>query len=170
MSVDAANNSYLTIGGRSFNLSSLTLAEENFLRAVFEKYRTQPEWTNFDSWWINKFMDSDLPERSCVHRICHDLGARLGIAQGKVALPDFRDTLNDLIEERYGSRENFCRATEIPSSLLGRLFASRSDVTLEEITPLLQILGCTLILSPEEEIRIQCTPEKAIVVLAQLKA
>ena len=71
------------------------------------------EWSEFAAWWFPKFQDSGLPETSVVERVCSDLESRLGIAQGDVATPDYRDYLFELIEERYGSRNRFCQETGV---------------------------------------------------------
>lgn len=49
-------------------------------------------WSN-----LSAFRTPLRPEESVACRICQDVEARLGIAQGKVAAPDYRDYLADLI-------------------------------------------------------------------------
>ena len=98
------DRTYLTITGRVLPLDGLDAAESEFLASVQRRYATDREWSEFAAWWAEEFRRSKLPRESPAYRICQDLEARLGIAQGKVAPPDYRDYLADLIEERYGSR------------------------------------------------------------------
>lgn len=98
---------YPTITGGLLNLGSLAAGESAFLAAVGQRYADKPEWTEFSAWWMSEFQRAGLSMDSPAYRICQDLEARLGIAQGKVAPPDYRDYLADLIEERYGSRYRF---------------------------------------------------------------
>jgi hypothetical protein len=95
---------YRTITGRHLDLGDLGQVERDFLGAVHEKYEAAPEWSAFASWWASELRTAGLAEGSAAYRICQDLEARLGIVQGKIAPPDYRDYLADLIEERYGSR------------------------------------------------------------------
>lgn len=94
-------------------------------------------------------------------RICQDLEARLGIAQGKVAPPDYRDYLADLIEERYGSRYRFCKATGVDPGHLSRVFASQSQLSLQSLQRILDALHAALVIQPEEDLAERISPERA---------
>src|SRR5579864_3826162 len=104
---------------------------------------------SFSSWWSEELRRANLPTASMTYRICQDLEARLGIAQGKVAPPDYRDYLADLIEERYGSRYRFCKETGIDPGHLSRVFASRSELSLQRLNHILEALHATLVIKPE---------------------
>src|SRR5437867_4300426 len=106
---------FQTITGRALDLERLDAKEREFLAAVQAKYEKNPAWSAFASWWPKELQRSGLSAESVAYRICQDLEARLGIAQGKVAAPDYRDYLADLIDERHGSRYRFCKATGIGS-------------------------------------------------------
>ncbi len=102
---------YRTITGRHLDLGGRPDVERSFLGTVQERYEGAPEWSAFGRWWAAEIKEAGLAENSVAHRICQDLEARLGIAQGKVAAPDYRDYLADLIEARYGSRYRFALRT-----------------------------------------------------------
>ena len=87
---------YQTITGRRLKLESLSADERKLLIAIERKFRARPEWTEFASWWVSHFRKAQLPAASVVRRVCQDLEARLGIAQRKMAAPDYRDYLADL--------------------------------------------------------------------------
>src|SRR5882757_682959 len=102
-------NIFSTITGRRIDLKKLSRKEKQFLSEVIRKYECKPSWNSFASWWLAELRKVGLNGSSPVYRVCQDLEARLGIAEGKVAPPNYRDYLADLIEDKYGSRYQFCR-------------------------------------------------------------
>jgi len=157
---------YQTITGRTLDLSGIDKEVGAFLAAVERQYREQPEWSKFAAWWTKEFQRSGLPAGSVAYRICQDLEARLGIAQGKVAPPDYRDYLADLIEERYGSRYRFCKESGIDPGHLSRVFASRSELSLQSLQRILEALHAALVIQPEEDLAVRVSPERAAESLA----
>ena len=140
---------YPTITGRILDLGGAGADESEFLAAVRERYATGPEWSAFAAWWAEEFHCWGLPQGSPFYRVCQDLEARLGIAQGKVAQPDYRDYLADLIEERYGSRDRFCKETGVDPGHLSRTLASRSELSVQ-LKSILEALHAALVIQPEE--------------------
>lgn len=159
-------HTYQTITGRRLDLGGLDKKEGVFLSAVERNYGKQPEWSEFAAWWTGKFRRTGLSAESVAYRICQDLEARLGIAQGKVAPPDYRDYLADLIEERYGSRYRFCKETGIDPGHLSRVFASRSELSLQSLQRILEALHAALVVQPEEDLADRVSPERAAKALA----
>jgi transcriptional regulator with XRE-family HTH domain len=148
-----------TITGRRLDLDSLGRSERDFLGVVLEKYEGAPEWSAFASWWFGSMKAAGLEAQSTAYRVCQDLEARLGIAQGKVAPPDYRDYLADLIEERYGSRYRFCKETGVDPGHLSRVLSSRSDLSLQNLQRILDALHASLIIRPEEDLAEVLSPE-----------
>jgi len=157
---------YQTITGRTFELGGLGEKERKFLGAVRRKFARGPKWSEFAAWWVAAFWRSALPADSLTYRICQDLEARLGIAQGKVASPDYRDYLADLIEERYGSRYRFCKETGVDPGHLSRVMASRSELSLQSLQRILEALHAALIIQPEESLAQRVSPKRAAEALA----
>jgi len=157
---------YQTITGRTLDLGVLGDGERRFLKKVHRKYGGGPEWSAFASWWTEQFQRSRLREDSLAYRICQDLEARLGIAQGKVANPDYRDYLADLIEQRYGSRYRFCKETGVDPGHLSRVFASRSELSLQSLQRILEALHAALVIQPQENLAERVSPERAAEALA----
>lgn len=163
-----SNPAYRTITGRKLSLSHLTPAEVRFLGAVREKYETQPTWTGFTSWWVEMFQISGLPIESVAFRICQDLASRLGIAERRVAEPDYRDYLLDLIEDRFGSRYEFCKQTGVDPGQLSRVFASKADLSLPHLNELLRKLDATLVVESTRELEERIAPAGAAEPLAKV--
>lgn len=152
---------YRTITGRDLDLSHLDPAERKFLRAVRKKYEKAPEWSAFASWWSGELKRAGLPETSVAYRICQDLEARLGIAQGTVAPPDYRDYLADLIEERFGTRYRFCKETGIDPGHLSRVLSSQAQLSLQSLERILGTLHASLVIQLREDLVERLSPERA---------
>ncbi|MBI4600653.1 MAG: hypothetical protein HY721_01705 [Planctomycetes bacterium] len=160
---------YETITGRKINLGRLSREEKRLLLAVRRKFRSHPSWSAFASWWTAELGQAGLTEKSPAYRICQDLEARLGIAEGKVGAPDYRDYLADLIEERYGSRYRFCKERGVDPGHLSRVLASRSELSLESLRSLLGALGAVLVVRGEKELLDHASPAVASRALAGVK-
>jgi transcriptional regulator with XRE-family HTH domain len=157
---------YQTITGRRISLAKLSRSEKDFLSRVKQKYHARLEWTRFAAWWNVEFTGSGLSTRSAVYRICQDLEARLGIAQGSVSPPDYRDFLADLIDGQFGSRQEFCRATGVDPGQLSRVFAGRADLSLRALQKVLDVLRAQLIIQTREQAREQTSVARAEEALA----
>jgi transcriptional regulator with XRE-family HTH domain len=151
---------YRTITGRPLDLSGLSRAERDFLGTVQSKYEAGPEWSTFASWWSTELRKAGLSQDSVAYRLCQDLEARLGIAQGRVAPPDYRDYLADLIEERYGSRYRFCKESGGDPGHLSRVLSSRSELSLQNLQRILDALHASLVIQPEEDLARRVSPER----------
>ncbi len=157
---------YQTITGRRIPLTKLSRPEKELLARVRDKYNARLEWTRFAAWWNAEFSKSGLGTRSPVYRICQDLEARLGIHQGSLSAPDYRDFLADLIEGRFGSRQEFCQATGVDPGQLSRVFAGRADLSLRALHKVLEVLQARLIIQTEEQAREQTSVARAEEALA----
>lgn len=157
---------YPTITGRVLPLDGLDAAETEFLASVHRRYATDREWSKFAAWWMSEFERAVLSMDSPAYRICQDLEARLGIAQGKVAPPDHRDYLADLIEERYGSRDRFCKETGVDPDHLSGALASGSELSVQSLQRILEVLHVALVIQPEEDLAERVSPERGAQALA----
>lgn len=158
---------YRTITGRKLDLSKISPPERTLLREALERVRKTGGWNRFAAWWLKAFNESGLPDASPVFRVCRDLEARLGIAEGKVAPPDYRDYLADLIEEHFGSRHRFCEATGIDAGQLSRVFAGKADLSAELLRRALKELDAHLEVRPNREAEQAFSREEAIDTLAE---
>lgn len=161
-----ASRVYHTITGRRIIVTKLSKSEKELLERVRDKYNARLEWTRFAAWWNAEFSKSGLSTSSPVYRICQDLEARLGIHQGSVSAPDYRDFLADLIEGRFGSRAEFCHATGVDPGQLSRVFAGRADLSLRALQKVLEVLQARLIIQTEEQAREQTSVARAEEALA----
>lgn len=159
---------YQTITGRRIPLSKLSRSEKEFLSRVEQKYHARLEWTRFAAWWNAEFTRSGLATSSPVYRLCQDLEARLGIHQGSLSPPDYRDFLADLIDAQFGSRQEFCRATGVDPGQLSRVFAGRADLSLRALQKVLEVLRAQLVIQTHEQAREQTSVARAEEALAMV--
>lgn len=157
---------FQTITGRKLQLADLDTRERRFLAAVRRQYEREPEWSQFGAWWPTEMERAGLGSESALYRVCQDLEARLGIAQGKVAPPDYRDYLADLIKERFGSRYRFCQETGVDPGHLSRVLASRSDLSFQALQRVLNELHAALIVQTDEALASYLSPKAVFPVLA----
>jgi hypothetical protein len=135
---------------------------------VARKYSPKQEWTRFAAWWNAEFKATGLNPSSVVYRICQDLEARLGISQGKVSPPDYRDFLVDLIDAHFGSRQEFCESTELDPGQLSRVLAGRGDLSMKVLQKVLEVLHAQLVIQTEEEARTKTSVHRAVEVIASV--
>jgi hypothetical protein len=156
-----SNRVYNTVTGRTHSLDGLTTEERKTLQTVLDRFDKRPEWSEFASWWMEFLDSSKIKGDSVVFKICDDLEARLGIVQGKVAPPDYRDYLASLIELRYGTRYKFSKATGIDQGQLSRVFARQADISLDLFQRMLAALSAALVIEPIDTIKNRLSPEEA---------
>lgn len=156
---------YRTITGGRISLSGLSDAEYGFLNLVAKKYDARKEWTRFAAWWNAKFNASGLTTVSVVYRICQDLEARLGINQGKVSPPDYRDYLSELIGAQFGSRKEFCRAAGVDPGQLSRVLANRDNLSVKALLQVMEVLHAHLVIQTEDDARAYTSVEQAAAAL-----
>ncbi len=167
--MNARKHAFRTITGRPISLAALTQADKDFLVRVLGWYRTDPDWTEFSARWTKAFRESALSPDSPAYRICQDLEARLGIAQGRVSPPDYRDYLADLIESRYGSRYKFCKETGVDPGQLSRVLSGRADLSVESLSRVLNTLQAVLVVESRGQLQESTSPALAAQALAFLQ-
>jgi len=159
---------YQTITGRRILMSNLTGPESGFLEKVAKKYNSKQNWTRFAAWWNAEFNGAGLSTSSVVYRICQDLETRLGIHQGKVSPPDYRDYLAEMIDTQFSSRQDFCKATELDPGQLSRVLASRADLSLKVLQKVLEVLHAQLVIQTDEDSRTQTSIDRAAEAIADI--
>lgn len=145
---------YKTITGRKFDPTAFSSKERELFVALTQEYKQNPDWGKFSAYWQRLLREtvSKLPaeqrSRQPLYRIAQDLEMRLGIAQGAVAEPDYRDYLADRIEEKYGSRYRFCKETGIPEAFLSQVLSGKKDFSVEMLRRAAKALDLGLALLP----------------------
>jgi transcriptional regulator with XRE-family HTH domain len=154
--------SHRAITGRVFDLVDLPTVEREFLETMHDLSLSGVSWEEFSRKWVavgrkTLWGKGPLPMRRTVCRVCQDLAARLGIAEGRVAPPDYRECLADLIDDRFKSRYELCKKAGIDQSQLSRVLAGRGNFSSETLIKILELCG----LSGTEVFRVAFSSDQA---------
>jgi transcriptional regulator with XRE-family HTH domain len=151
-------NPYKTITGRTIDLSAFSPAAKRAFEALTEAYDRRPDWQKFSDAWqkmlrpvLTKLRPPKKKTQHPLYRIAQDLELRLGIAQGVVAEPDYRDYLLDQIEEQFGSRYRFCKKAGIPEAFLSQVLSGKKDFSVDTLRRAAQTLSLGLALLPKAD-------------------
>lgn len=143
---------YTTITGREIDVGALSDPERGFLEEIAAIFRAQPDWTRFAAQWMRlgreRLWRTTRPVGTPLYAVCQDLETRLGVAQGKVSAPDYRDLLLDIIDERFPSRAAFCRSAGMDPGHLSRVLAGKSEISVETLHRALAVVGVVLTARP----------------------
>lgn len=164
----AKDTTYQTVTGRRLDLKECDNEERAHLSAVLKKYRSKPDWNQFSSWRWNYAHSQGISSDSIVNRICDDLEVRLGISQGKMELPTYRDYLAVLIEEQYGSRYNFCQKHGIDQGQLSKIISGKADPSIDLLQRMATLLQANIVLKKEESLKSSISPDEAVNRLKEL--
>jgi transcriptional regulator with XRE-family HTH domain len=150
------NAEYRAITGRRYEVSGLSADERKFLENVFALFASKPAWADFTRTWSRLARETiwkgqRVPVGNPVQRICQDLAARLGIAEGRISRPDYRERIADLIEERFKSRYEFCKSVGIDEGQLSRVLNRNANFSAENLFKVLDALGVEMDLVNRDE-------------------
>lgn len=149
---------YETLTGRRLDLDALTDPERNVLGEVIAKFRENLPWDSFSNLWQRAFTALPSiggPRQRLAHplyKAFQDMEMRLGVAQGDVAPPDYRDYIVDRIEQKFGTRYKFCQATSIPEAFLSQVLSGKKDFSLSKLKEVAQALDLSIVLLPNAEV------------------
>jgi len=157
---------YRTLTARSIDPTTLPVDEQKLFSQLLEESQKSPDWVTFSVFWTKLLRDvlrGLPPENRTKHplyKMAQDLEMRLGIAQGAVAEPDYRDYLIDRIEEKFGSRYRFCKATGIPEAELSQVLSGKKSFSVKRLVEAARALDMGLVLMPKAELTLDALSEK----------
>ncbi|MEX2316795.1 MAG: hypothetical protein WD669_06565 [Pirellulales bacterium] len=136
-------------------LAALDAKERELVRELIAFADAHPdartgEYHNFYIDRVGRFYETRGLSRSevietAVWRIAQDIAGELMIAAGLArASGDYRDKLDALIREKFGSRREFCRATGISEDMLSHVFAKRKHLGIQTLSDGLAKIGYTI--------------------------
>jgi hypothetical protein len=151
-----ANKAYTTLNGQSIAFELLDAGERACLATLTKRFRAKSDWNDFDNEWTSRLAElydsRGIPRsrsrRSALFRIAQDMSSRLAIEQGYAREPDYRDELELLINTRFKSRRDFCKATGISEDMLSHVLARRKHVSMDALTDALARIGYAIHIVP----------------------
>lgn len=140
---------HVDLDGRAWNLTLLDAKERALIDELKRRARGNVDWFAFDHFWMNavhavydaRGWSRNKIIQSPVFRIAQDLSARCAVAQGHARSGDYRDDLHILINTRFKSRRDFCRATGLSEDMLSHVLAGRKDLSMEKLAKVLAKIG-----------------------------
>jgi hypothetical protein len=147
---------YVDLYGRSISLKSLDADERGLVASLRRRAATNPAWHEFRNLSVKALAQFYEPRgvsrrkvvSTPVWRIAADLTGRLGIKQGVMRAPDYRDELEHLIATRFKSRRAFCEATGLSEDMLSHVLARRKDLSIQTLAKALAKIGCLIHIVP----------------------
>lgn len=76
-----------------------------------------------------------------LYKICQDMESRLGIEEGYIRQPDYRDLLAKIIHENFSSRYQFCKTTGIDEAFLSNVLSRKKGFSIENLIKILDKIG-----------------------------
>jgi hypothetical protein len=151
-----AKSDYIDLSGRVFALAGLDHDERQLLDKLKAFAKSNPEWWKYKNFWMaevaNLYEARGLTRAEIietpVYRVGQDIGSRLGIAQGKTRMSDYRDELEHLILTRFKTRREFCEATGLSEDMLSHVLARRKHLAIDTLNTALEKVGYTVHISP----------------------
>jgi len=147
---------YRTLRADEISLEGLDAEEREFIAQLQARYRSHPDWNDFDNFRMAEMARFYLPRgltrqqvlQTAGYRIAADLSSRLAIAGGYARMPDYRDELEDLVRSRFKTRRAFCQATGLSEDMLSHVLAKRKQLGIDTLANPLAKIGYELKIVP----------------------
>ena len=150
------SNTYTNLRGRMILLVDLDEDEQKLFKRLKRRAKTHRDWNDFENYWTKAVGDFYLGRglsrkgviQTALWKIAQDLGSRIGIEQGMIRVPDYRDELSALIREKFKTHREFCKTTGISEDMLSHVLARRKHLAIDTLEAALKKIGCTLRIVP----------------------
>ena len=145
--------------GDSLDLSALDRDERALVAELLRFAEAHPdartaEYWNFYPRRVGRFYEArglsrKATTQTLVWQIAQDINGRLLVAAGLAKdSDDYREKLDALIREKYGSRRKFCELTGISEDMLSHVLAKRKHMSIQSLTSALAKVGYTIQITP----------------------
>ncbi|MEX2091497.1 MAG: hypothetical protein WD971_02410 [Pirellulales bacterium] len=149
------NNEYTDRRGDALDLSTLDRDERELVAELLRFANAHPdartaEYWNFYPQRVGEFYEArgltrKETTRTLVWRIAQDINGRLLVAAGLAKdSDDYREKLDALIRDKYGSRREFCELTGISEDMLSHVLAKRKHMSIQSLSSALAKIGYTI--------------------------
>jgi hypothetical protein len=149
--------------GESLDLTVLDREERELVGELIRHAEAHPnartaEYWNFYPRRVGDFyqargLSRKQTTKTLVWQIAQDINGRLLVAAGLAKnSEDYRETLDALIREKYGSRRKFCELTGISEDMLSHVLAKRKHMSIQSLSDALAKVGYTIQITPTPDI------------------
>jgi hypothetical protein len=156
------HTTHTTLQGFELDLTSLTAEEAAVFDQARRAYAESPEWHAFKQKWLNEVLSiydrQKLPRREAIskplYRAVQDLGSRLMVEDGYAKMPSYQEQMAAIIEAKFETRREFCKATGLSEDMLSHVLKGRKDVSIGTLTDVLRKIGYALAIVPLPKARV----------------
>jgi hypothetical protein len=151
-----ASNIYQDLEGHKWDLQSLNAAERRLVRSALREAQKGVDWAELTNSWRQKLLRLHRGRsgkelvRLPVYAICEDIVSRLGIEQGYFRQRDYRDDLQEIIEESFPSRYRFAKSAGLDEAFLSRVIHKHAHLSIDSLDQAVASLGYRVALVPAE--------------------
>jgi hypothetical protein len=148
-----------TLDGSRYVIVVLDEEERKLVESLRRYADKATNWTEYRNYYIKKvgkFYESrGLSRQEVVEtpawKIAEGICGRLQVAAGEAEESDYRDELELLIQTKFGSRREFCKATGLSEDMLSHVLAGRKNFSIDKLGNALAKIGYTFHISPLTE-------------------
>lgn len=152
-------NEYTDRRGDSLDLSKLDRDERELLAELAQFAESHPdaraaEFWNYYPQRVGEFYEArgltrGETTKTLVWQIAQDINGQLLVAAGLAKdSGDYREKLDALIRDKYGSRREFCELTGISEDMLSHVLAKRKHMSIQALSSALAKVGYTIQITP----------------------
>lgn len=147
---------YRNLKGEVFSIHGLPEDERKLIAELQSKAKRAKEWSVFRNFWMSRVSEFYEPLgltrpqilKTVGYRIGQDLASRMGIKEGWMRHPDYRDELETIIHQRFKTRREFCEATGLSEDMVSHVLAKRKHLAVSTLEESLRRIGYTLHIAP----------------------
>ena len=148
-----------TLDGSRYVIVVLDEEERKLVESLQRYADKTTNWTEYRNYYVKKvgkFYESrglSRPEvvETPAWKIAEGICGRLQVAAGEAEESDYRDELELLIQTKFGSRREFCKATGLSEDMLSHVLAGRKNFSIDKLGDALAKIGYTFHISPLTE-------------------
>lgn len=148
--------------GLRYVIAPLDEEERKLLEDLQQFGEETTNWPEFSNYYIKKvgefYKARGLSRKETVEtpiwKIAEDICGRIQIAQGEALPSDYRDELELLVQTKFSSRREFCKATGLSEDMLSHVLAGRKNFRIDTLTDALAKIGYTLHIAPLDDSRV----------------
>jgi hypothetical protein len=163
------DNLFEADGGDSFDLSALDAEEKELVRDLvsFANEHSDGRPWMFRNYYIGRVgefyegrgLSRKEVTQTTVWKLAQSIAGRLMVAAGIARDPkderesdDYREKLDSIIREKYGSRRKFCELTGISEDMLSHVLAKRKHLSIQALSDALAKIGYGIQITPMPDV------------------
>jgi len=150
------HDQHRNLRGEIIPFAQLDDDERALVRTLLAEAASGIDWNGYSNFWMSRVDTFYSPRglsrleirRTAAYRIGQDMGSRIGIREGAVRAPDYRDELSEIIRTRFGTQREFCEKSGLSEDMLSHVLSKRKHLAINTLVEALGRVGYTLHIAP----------------------